>query len=237
MIKKIVLILVVFFIPCDFLAQAGNAYYGKQLPSASNENITIEDNAFNQNISNNVTSLEYRLKFNSNKALYTKNKSLNKDTDPVTQAIVEGVANFSGIVYYDRLSNSIIHQKEFAGDTYLVTRNNIDWVLTKESQKIDDFVCYKAVSNRIIKNSEGTFKLQVIAWYSPEIPVPFGPDGYGGLPGLILQLQNNGITTFLKRIIFSDNKEINILKPSKGIKMSENEYEEIVAEVYKNRKN
>jgi GLPGLI family protein len=40
----------------------------------------------------------------------------------------------------------------------------------------------------------------VTAWYAPDIPVRFGPIGYGGLPGLILELQNESATFYVTKI-------------------------------------
>jgi GLPGLI family protein len=37
-------------------------------------------------------------------------------------------------------------------------------------------------------------KVTITAWYTPEIPVSQGPEGYWGLPGLILEV-NDGKTT------------------------------------------
>ena len=47
------------------------------------------------------------------------------------------------------------------------------------------------------------------AWYTPEIPMPYGPIGYGGLPGLILQLERSHVIFIAKEIT---------LNPTGGIK-------------------
>ena len=31
-------------------------------------------------------------------------------------------------------------------------------------------------------------KVNVVAWFTPEIPIATGPSWYGGLPGLILEI-------------------------------------------------
>ncbi len=83
-------------------------------------------------------------------------------------------------------------------DEYIIIDSlQTKWDITSESKKIGNFKCYKAtqeitnISSQ--KNADGNvriFKRTLIAWFSPEIPYPFGPAGYGGLPGLILELQD-----------------------------------------------
>jgi GLPGLI family protein len=55
-----------------------------------------------------------------------------------------------------------------------------------------------------------------------------GPMGYNGLPGLILKLElENGITVCeLKKITFQQNKEKDIIKPTKGKAVTEEEFKE-----------
>lgn len=56
------------------------------------------------------------------------------------------------------------------------------WTITSEEKKIDSLLCIKA---------ECQFRGRTyIAWFSPAIPLPFGPWKMGGLPGLIIDLQD-----------------------------------------------
>ena len=119
----------------------------------------------------------------------------------------------------------------------MIEKNDINWILSKDTLKIDNYLCYKATTTRIIENSEGKHKLEITAWYAPEISLPYGPDGYGGLPGLILQLNNNGTITSLKKIEFFNEEDINISFSEKGKKISEDEFNRIVSKQYTNRKN
>lgn len=57
-------------------------------------------------------------------------------------------------------------------------------------------------------------KEQIItAWYTPEIPVNQGPEGYWGLPGLILEV-NDGKTVILCSKVVLNPKEKVIIKPA-----------------------
>jgi GLPGLI family protein len=67
---------------------------------------------------------------------------------------------------------------------------------------IGGYLCYKATSP--FYNLETWFddnhKLDITAWYTTKIPVNFGPNGYHGLPGLILELQTRMATIYVKKI-------------------------------------
>jgi len=77
------------------------------------------------------------------------------------------------------------------GEKLLITGrfNKFEWKLYKEKKQIGEYVCYKAI---LTDGQEllGYNKDMVIeAWYAPELPVPFGPFEFEGLPGLILELK------------------------------------------------
>ena len=68
----------------------------------------------------------------------------------------------------------------------------------------------------------------ITAWYSPEIPVSNGPSKYGGLPGLILEV-NDGRTVLLCTKITLNSSEKQEIKPvKKGKKVTQEEFEQIV---------
>jgi GLPGLI family protein len=63
----------------------------------------------------------------------------------------------------------------------------------KGAEKTDD----KSASDETNYGCHRTSKeVTITAWYTPEIPVSQGPEGYWGLPGLILEV-NDGKTTIL----------------------------------------
>jgi GLPGLI family protein len=96
----------------------------------------------------------------------------------------------------------------------------------------------KAVGNKDKKPEEGEKKSSILdmievpkeqvitAWYTPEIPVNQGPEGYWGLPGLILEV-NDGKTVILCSKIVLNPKEKVVIKPvSKGKVISQKLFNE-----------
>ena len=72
--------------------------------------------------------------------------------------------------------------------------------------------------------------IPLTAWFTPQIPVSIGPNGYGGLPGMIMQIdQNNGdlLITATDVSVDSPNMEL-IVAPTKGKKVNKDQYKKIV---------
>lgn len=94
---------------------------------------------------------------------------------------------------------------------------------------IQNFKCYKATTKIKFNNGVGDFTRDVTAWYCPSLPFSFGPKGYSGLPGLILELQENNVVFGAKKIKLNiDNFKL----PSelKGKIITEAEYKKVADE-------
>ena len=103
----------------------------------------------------------------------------------------------------------------------------INWEITSESKNIENFKCYKATQIIKYKNLKGEFSKTVVAWFTPEIPFSFGPKGYGGLPGLILELHDKNIIYGASKINLS-NEVKSIDLPKKGKIIKNEDFEKIL---------
>jgi len=76
---------------------------------------------------------------------------------------------------------------ETLGKKYIIKDEvpEIKWKILNEIKEIQGYLCMKAETNDTIKNQT------IYAWYTDAIPFNGGPEGYGGLPGLILELDIN----------------------------------------------
>lgn len=237
--KKILNITAVLVL-CNLLflnAQNGKAFYEKN----TIESYNLKDNKVNSelkdalsNTKELLSSFKFILEFNSEFAHYSKEK--NMDDDSFQKKIALSLSGFKGDAYFDKKNKVITISKNIADESFLIKKDfdSIKWELTKEKLYINDFVCYKAKTMIKEEGRRGVKNIEVIAWYTPEINIPFGPDGFGGLPGLIIQLEKGNVITSLKRINFI-NSDIIIELPTKGKVVTETEYNKFVKDLVMNR--
>lgn len=123
-------------------------------------------------------------------------------------------------------------ENKFLGHFLVKSIDDTKWTLTKESKKIQDYLCYKATAIATVKNEAGTFKRTIIAWYCPKIPISFGPKGYSGLPGLIMEFQDRNIIIGATKIEIK-TKSTKIDKPNKGKLVTYEEYNKLIEDFSK----
>jgi GLPGLI family protein len=120
------------------------------------------------------------------------------------------------------------YANDYLGEFRVNYKEKTEWKLENETKYIDGFLCFKATSEEVVISSERTFKHPIIAWYCPGIPFSYGPKGFNGLPGLILELQVRNITWGASKIELSKEDKI-IEKPTKGKLITEEEYIKMIS--------
>lgn len=73
-------------------------------------------------------------------------------------------------------------------------------------------------------------EIEVVAWYTPDIPISQGPENYWGLPGLILEVSDGKTVILCSKIVMNPKEKKEIKAPKKGKIVSQQEYDKIVAE-------
>ncbi len=190
-----------------------------------------------------VINKKYNLIFDSEKSLSTEIKSKLKNPNAIdeTHFLNDFVKNiYKQVSFFYYVDNKIYYTKVTSIKQYTIYDTiNHDWDILQETKLIGGFTCRKAQMN---------FRgRQYVAWYTEDIPVPYGPRKYFGLPGLILEVYDVDKKYIAKAISIKLNKqdinldhELNKLKKSIKnaisfqefkIKMCEDakEFEKIVA--------
>jgi GLPGLI family protein len=175
----------------------------------------------------------FKLKFNKNESIFEEEKRLKINEKKINfTRIMMG----NGSYYTNKKTKEILNQKETYGQLFIVDVSQVKWELTQERKKIDSYVCYKATTFKKVENSEGKNKVEVIAWYTTELPYNFGPNEFSGLPGLILELQEGNLIIKVSKINLI-NKYIEIKKPVRGKKITLQEFNILSKKMYDNRRN
>ena len=174
---------------------------------------------------------DFKLIFKNNISNFFMTNSFREENiyEELAKALIDG-----GNKYLTKLtSKEVFIQKEISGDYYIIKKKFIEWNLTNERRIINNYEAYKAIAVKKIETRKGEEEREIIAWYSPEIPVSFGLKEYSGLPGLILELKEGNITYKTKKILLNkeSNKNLEIVTEFKGAEIKEKE----LNEMFKNR--
>ncbi len=132
-------------------------------------------------------------------------------------------------MFTDLKNKKQIEQREFMTRMFLIEHKtgNSKWKLTGNQKEILNYSCQEATredDGRIIK-----------AWFCPAIPISVGPESYCDLPGLILEVDiDNGQNVITAKSIDTKpaDKEM-FVKPKKGKKVTDEEFQKIVDEKMK----
>ena len=85
-------------------------------------------------------------------------------------------------------------------------------------------------SNSLLSRIEPPKDRVITAWYTPEIPISQGPGDYWGLPGLILEVNDERTAILSSKIVLNSEEKIDLEAPSKGKKVNQKEFDKIMAE-------
>lgn len=160
------------------------------------------------------------------------------DAENAAQANSEGrggfrrmMGNTKAIHYWDLKKSKYTEKREFFEREFLIKDDTkkLTWKIMGDAKQIAGYVCQKAVT---MEDSN-----QVVGWFCPTIPVPTGPNGYGQLPGLILELelkQARGTTVITADSIALQAVNASDFEAPKGGKVvTKAEYDQIVDEKVK----
>ncbi|MEM0542839.1 GLPGLI family protein [Flavobacterium sp. j3] len=71
-------------------------------------------------------------------------------------------------------------------------------------------------------------EITITAWYTPEIPINQGPEGYWGLPGLILEVNDGKTVILCSKVVLNSKDKVEIKAPNNGKEISQKDYDETV---------
>lgn len=120
--------------------------------------------------------------------------------------------------YKNTKTKDYFNTSDVFGEPLLIEIEPKKWKITQESKKIGKYLCFKSIDIES-KNK----KMKPVVWFTPEIPISFGPKEFNGLPGLVILVEMSKRTISASEIILNPKKEIIIKKPTKGKKITADE--------------
>ena len=169
------------------------------------------------------------------------------------------MSSFSSGPQYKNIKNKIfIQDQEFFGKQFLIKEDMqpYSWKMGSETKQIGKYTAFKATvmildadlnwmrveprrrggNNEQTENEDNEDAndeqkmTEVVAWYTPMIPVSQGPGEYWGLPGLILELSTGNTIMLCSKIVMNPDEKEDIKMPSKGKEVTKKEYSTIITE-------
>lgn len=198
-------------------AQTGIITYKITHPEEVNDTEETE-----KQINAETSLMSFSLKFNKKGSFFKTNRNVPQDKYMATMAAI--ITKSRHAYFQNRVSKNTYYNINIANKEYVVkdsTKNN-NWQLYSESKEIEGYTCYKAIKIDFIERNQTSHER--LAWYSPEIPMPYGPAGYGGLPGLILEIEvRKGFVYYISKIELNKQKDLELPKIKEGPEISPKE--------------
>ncbi|WP_008634354.1 GLPGLI family protein [Bizionia argentinensis] len=173
-------------------------------------------------VNNETTLMSFSLIFNEKGSFFEKKRNVPQNKYLATMAAIITLSKSS---YFQNLeSKNIYYNYKIGNKEYIVvdsTKMN-SWTLSNETKNIEGFTCYKASKNEFNERNQTNYLRE--AWYAPDIPVPYGPAGYGGLPGLILEIEiRKGFVYYVSKISLNEQENLELPKLKDGPEISPRE--------------
>lgn len=155
-----------------------------------------------------ASQIDCYLYFNNDRARYKRHQEKNEITSD-NGYLYEYPQDYKDW-YYQKDSLYLFTDKEGYPNFFANwEKEPMKWEITDETQIIQGYKVTKAITTSLYYAIEqpGVSKTdfgKAVAWFTTEVPINYGPDGYYGLPGLIVKLEYTGLegslTTTLKNI-------------------------------------
>jgi GLPGLI family protein len=197
----------------------------------------------------------FTLDFTKSESMYKEEQELDAPKGPSANGgvmvMVMGGDGSSDILYKNIKEKRMANKTDLMGKIFLIKDNLVsyDWELTGETKNIGNYTCYKAVFEKEeesveinmidgeVKEEKGMKKRTLVAWYTTDVPISNGPNNYGGLPGLILEVNDGDLTIVCSEIILNPKEVKEIKEPTKGKIVTRKKFAEISLEKTKEMMN
>jgi len=148
--------------------------------------------------------------------------------------------------YTDMAKQMQYEERAFFEKEFLIIDSlKYKWKLSEETKTIAKQLCKKATTmitspqmrmrvsiggnntDTTANTPRAPKETELVVWYAENIPVSFGPDNYSGLPGVIMEIdQDNGATVTTAVEVSAKYPKKELVAPTKGDKMNRAQFQE-----------
>ncbi|MCB0575715.1 MAG: GLPGLI family protein, partial [Saprospiraceae bacterium] len=168
------------------------------------------------------------LLFNASESLYRNAEEEDEDEFNDGGGMVIKMQRPEATFYRDFTGRKKIDARDFFGKNYLIadTLTTGDWKVAMDTKEILGYNCLKATTTDTLR------KREIVAWFTDALPLPTGPAQFGQLPGTILEIDvNDGeIVIAAAKVEFKKLKKGEIAAPKRGEKVTDAEFQQIMAD-------
>ncbi|MFY7665493.1 GLPGLI family protein [Flavobacterium sp.] len=201
---------------------SANIFSDKTMSTSHTELARMYDNALE-----NAKFLTFTLEIVNNESYFYINPTDQKGMADSERQSIYPFLRYSGPVYC--INEKVYRSSPLAGNNVYVSKvMDTNWTVTTETKKIENYLCYKATSTLSLDNGSQKYDFPIIAWFCPDLPFQHGPNGYGKLPGLILELHVRNAVFGATSIIAKEHKSV---KPKNFDKATFMTYEEFIKSI------
>jgi GLPGLI family protein len=253
-LSKLIFVVLIFANSSFILAQnfEGKAIYFSKMKfgDASSEIKSDKNPELTKRIEEALKSASektYCLSFNRYESIFEEEEKL--ESQGANGAGIKIMMSGQGKKYMNRKEKKQIFEDDILGKEFLVTDEitNWNWELKSETKNIGGYLCNKAEAivkvsdaekedyEKYLKNKskqKTSLMMQsepkdniITAWYTTEIPVNHGPDKYSGLPGLILEVNDNDVTLLCSKVVLNPKDKIKIKIPNVGVVITRKKFD------------
>lgn len=181
---------------------------------------------------NEVEQLNFILVFKGTESTYQAEDVLTR-----AQGGANSFGRAKGIFYNNQQTGERLQQVERNGKVFVIKQDELLWEITSEVKQIGEFSARKATTsiNNFENQQSSGGREEAIAWFTTDIPIHFGPEGFSGLPGLIIELQVAGGRYYVDNMNLNQ-ESIQIKKPSTQNLVTFDEYQSNMRNLTENYK-
>lgn len=177
-----------------------------------------------KSVEKELNQQSFILVLNKNKSLFNSEKRIDNQNQNLNILNIAKAMTYVNEEWFYNADKSYLQlNTKFMNKPLSVEFNELpEWRIENNTKAIGNYKVIKATTSRKFIGSKGVKEKEIEAWFCPDIPVPHGPMGAVGLPGLVIQLRLQNTIFTLDQVIEEDSLEID--EPDKSNTMPSKEF-------------